>query len=202
MRSKNTLIGAVVLATLFAGACAEPPTQQVDAAKAALAEAEAAEAETYAPDALEDARSAMDAVQTELDTQQGKFALFRSFKDTETLIADATSKANAATSAAAAGKQQAMGDSQAAIEAAQGTLANAGTLIADLEGCRRRPKGFAADLAALQGNLDGLNSELSSAQSAHAAEDYFQARSQAESVSSRGSSLVADLEAAKSKLRC
>lgn len=202
MRSKKTLIGAVVLATLFAGACAEPPTEKIDAAKAALAEAEAAEAETYAPDALEDARSAMDAVQTELDTQQGKFALFRSYKDAETLIADAASKANAAKSAASAGKQQAMEDSQAAIETAKATLANAGTLIADLEGCRRRPKGFAADLAALQGTLDGLNSELASAESAHASEDYFQARSQADSVNSRGGTLVADLEAAKTKLRC
>jgi hypothetical protein len=202
MRSKNILIGMAALVALLAGACAEPPTQQVDAARAALSDAEAAEAETYAPEALESARSAMDAVQTELDAQQAKFALFRSYKQTETLITDAIAKAGAAKDAAVAGKKQAMADSQAAIDAAKATLDNAGTLIADLEGCRRRPKGFAADLAALKGNLDGLMSELSSAESSHSREAYIQARSQAETVNGRGQTLVADLEAAKQKLRC
>jgi hypothetical protein len=202
MRSKNILIGTVAMVALLAGACAEPPKQQVDAATAALKDAEAAEAETYAPEALEAARSAMDAVQTELDAQQAKFALFRSYKQTETLVADAIAKAGTAKDAAVAGKKQAMADSQSAIDTAKATLDNAGTLIADLEGCRRRPKGFAADLSALKGNLDGLMSELSSAESSHSREAYFQARSQAEAVNGRGQTLVSDLEAAKTKLRC
>jgi hypothetical protein len=95
-----------------------------------------------------------------------------------------------------------MDDSQAAIAAAQATVGTAEGYLADLEGCRRRPKGFAADLAALQGNLDGLKSELSSAESSHANGDYFQARSKADSVNSQGGTLVTDLEAAKQKLRC
>lgn len=202
MRSKTILIGSMMLAALLAGACAEPPQQEIDAAKAALAEAEAAEAEAYAPEVLQSAQQAMDAVQSELDAQQAKFALFRSYNAAQELASQAQAKAQEAVAAAEEGRQQAMEEAQAAVESAQATLAQAETLIGDLENCRRKPKGFATDLAALKGTLDGLDAELTTAEASLAGEEYAQAISQAESVNTQGATLVADLEAAKTKLGC
>jgi hypothetical protein len=202
MRNKTLLVGTIVLTAALAAGCAKPPQEHVDAAKAALAAAETAGAKNYAADKLRAAQDAMNAVQNELDAQQAKVALFRSYKQTEELVTQATDKANEAAAAAAAGKQKAHDDAASAIEAANASLASADSAMTALEGCRRKPKGFAADMTTMKGTLDGLKGEIATAQSSMASEDYLGATSQAETVKTQADTLVADLEAAKKKMGC
>jgi hypothetical protein len=202
MRNTKVVLGtALVLVTLTAG-CAKPPQVEWDAAKAALTAAENAQAGLYAENELRAAREAGNAVQAEIDAQAGKFALFRSYKTAKQLIADATTKANDAAAAAAAGKQRAMEEANAALEAARTALADASAKIAEVEGCPRKPKGFAADMATMKGNLDGLTAEVTRIEGLVASEDYLGAKSAADALAGQAGTLTADLDAAKTKMGC
>jgi hypothetical protein len=203
MTRKTTLFGVALLATaLLAVGCAKPPQQELDAAKAALSDAEAAQAQSYAGSELAAARDALNAAQAEIDAQNAKFALFRSYKSASTMLADASTKATAAKDAAVAGKAKAKQEAEAAVQTAKDAVAQAQAKLTELEGCRRRPKGFAEDLATLKGQVDALAASAAGLDSQLTSEDYLGAKSAAESLTSQAQTLVADLDAAKTKIRC
>ena len=184
MRKNNVVIGSLVLTmTVLAVGCAKPPQQELDSAKAAVTAAEQAEAPKYAPDAWDKAQQAMNAVNAEMEAQNAKFALFRSYTKAKQLIADATNAANAA------------GEMDA------GDLI-AGQYINDLQKCRRKPKDLRKDLEVMKGNMDGYHSQVTEIEGAFGREDYFGAKSQAESLKGQVDTMVNELEAAKKKLRC
>ena len=70
-------------------ACSKPPEQAIQASGAALEEAKAAGAETYAPDALQQAQDLLAQAEAAKKTQDEKFVLFRSYKDSEALYGQA-----------------------------------------------------------------------------------------------------------------
>ena len=203
MRKNNVVIGSLVLTmTVLAVGCAKPPQQELDSAKAAVTAAEQAEAPKYAPDAWDKAQQAMNAVNGEMEQQNAKFALFRSYTKAKQLIADATNAANAAKEAAVAGKEKAKNEAQAAIDAVKASLEKAGQYINDLQKCRRKPKDLRKDLEVMKGNMDGYNSQVTEIEGAFGREDYFGAKQQAESLKGQVDTMVNELEAAKTKLRC
>ena len=203
MRKNNVVIGSLVLTmTVLAVGCAKPPQQELDSAKAAVTAAEQAEAPKYAPDAWDKAQQAMNAVNAEMEAQNAKFALFRSYTKAKQLIADATNAANSAKEAAVAGKEKAKNEAQAAIDAVKASLEKAGQYINELQKCRRRPKDLRKDLEVMKGNMDGYHSQVTEIEGAFGREDYFGAKSQAESLKGQVDTMVNELEAAKKKLRC
>ena len=74
--------------------------------------------------------------------------------------------------------------------------------MTELAACRRQPKDFKKDMEAMKGTLDGLAAQTAGIDSAIAAEDYFGAKSQADSLKGSADALVADMAAAKEKIRC
>lgn len=203
MRSKTILIGSVLLScVLLVTGCAKPPQAELDALKASVAGAESAQAETYSATELAAARDAHAAAQAEIDAQAKKFALFRSYKKANELIADANTKAKAAQEAAVAGKAQAKADAEAAVAAAKAAVAALQTAITELEACRRKPKGFAEDLAQLKGRFDALNAQAAGLDSQLASEDYNGAKSTADSITSSAATLTTDIQGAKDKIGC
>lgn len=203
MRRNTFVVGVMVLAlAVLAVGCAKPPQQELDGAKAAMTSAEQAEAAKYAPDAWDKAQQAMNAVNAELEAQNAKFALFRSYTKTKQLIVDATNAANEAQAAGVAGKEQAMNEAQAAIDAVKGALEGAQAALSDLENCRRKPKDLRKDLELMKGNLDGYASQLPEIEGAFAREDYFGAKAQAESLKGQVDAMTTELVEAKAKIRC
>jgi len=203
MRRNTFVVGVLVLAlAVLAVGCAKPPQQELDGAKAAMTSAEQAEAPKYAPDAWDKAQQAMNAVNAELEAQNAKFALFRSYTKTKQLIVDATNAANEAQTAAVAGKEKAMNEAQAAIDAVKGALDGAQAALSDLEKCRRKPKDLRKDLELMKGNLDGYASQLPDIEGAFAREDYFGAKAQAESLKGQVDAMTTELVEAKAKIRC
>jgi hypothetical protein len=91
---------------------------------------------------------------------------------------------------------------QVAVDAVKASLTNAETLLTDLAACKRKPKGFAKDLEQLQGSLQGLKDVLPGIESAFAQEDFFGAKSQAQSLDQQVGTLVTDLTNAKTKINC
>lgn len=203
MRSKTMLIGSVLLScALLVTGCAKPPQVELDGLKADISAAEAAQADSYASSELSAAREAQNAVNAEVDVQAKKFALFRSYKKTQELIADAKTKAKAAQDAAVANKAKAKSEAEAAVAAAQAAVTAVQTAVTELEGCPRKPKGFSEDLAQIKGRVDALAAGVSGLSSKVASEDYLGAKSEADSLASQAATLTTDIEAAKTKIKC
>lgn len=182
-------------------ACQEPPTQQLTNAEGVLSHAVDAEAGVYAQTELEAARTSLAAAKSEIETQNGKFALLRRYGDAEKMLTEAHAKAEDAVTAAREGKEKARAQAESDYAEVQDSLTEAGTLLAELEGVSRKPKGFTTDLEAMHGRLDGLGAEASSIEDAIAAQKYLDAQSRAQSLRDQISPLVTDMQSVKEKLR-
>jgi DNA repair exonuclease SbcCD ATPase subunit len=201
--SRRVLVAVgLVLAMVGLAACAKPPQATIDQAKAALEAAGQAEAATYAGAAWDKAQQSMNAAMAEIEVQAQKFALFRSYKKTNELLATAQQDAAAAQSAAIEGKAAARAAVEQAIAGLEASFAQADAALAALDTCRKRPKGFKADLEIMKGNVDGLRGQLANVQSTAAAEQYLQAKTMAEQLAAQLATVVTDLENARTKLGC
>lgn len=192
---------ALLAVGVMAVGCAKPPQVELDALKAKMGEVQA-EASKWAPEAWQKAQDAMNAVNAEVDAQNAKFALLRSYSKAKELITTATTESDAAATAAAEGKSRWQADAQAAVDAAKAAVAAADTAMMDLDKCRRKPKGFSKDMEMMKGNLDGLKAQIAGLDSAMAAEDYQAAKSSADSLKASLDSMSMEMANAKTKIRC
>jgi colicin import membrane protein len=196
VRNKSVVTGLLVLTVLGMAACSKPPEQAMQAGSAALEEAKAAGAETYAPDALQAAQDALNRAEAEKKAQDEKFVLFRSYKSSEEMYAQAKVELDAATQAAAAGKELAKADATAAIEAAKAALASANEALA----AAPKSKDSKADLELWANDLSTYATTVTEAEAAIASEDYLGAKSQAESVTAKATEISASIQAAIEKV--
>lgn len=204
MRARSLVVRLLVvtLPLVLVAGCAKPPQVELDKAKAALNTAAEADAATYAPEAWQAAQDAMNAVNAEMEVQANKFALFRSYKNTNQLIAAAETAATEAEQAGRAGKEKGRQEAQAALDMVRTALTDAQNMLAELDKCKRKPKGFKQDMELLQGNLDGLNASLPEVESAMSGEEFLTAKSLAEQLQQRVDTFAADIAAAKTKINC
>jgi hypothetical protein len=201
-RIKPYVLVAVTGIVLAAAGCARPPQDQIQAAQDAVAQASQVEAESYAPEAWGKAQQSMSAAMAEVEAQQARFALTRSYKTTRQLLDTARADAEAAKIAAEEGKRQAAADAEAALLAVTESLVRADEMLGALAACPRRPKGFAQDLELLKGSVEGLRSQVTDVESVIADEDYLEGKSLAESLRDEVDEIVADLDSARAKLGC
>ena len=89
MRRKTLYLGLVVLALVALVGCAKPPQELVNSVQTAIDGVKQAGAEMYAPDALAKVTDLFSQAQAEIETQNGKFALFRSYKKAEEVLKQA-----------------------------------------------------------------------------------------------------------------
>jgi len=204
MRRNLFVVAFVLVLAVMAVGCAKPPQQEIDAAKAALTAAEQAEATIYAPDAWTEANTADAAVKAELDAQQAKFALFRSYKKASELIAAAQKAADDAKAAGTANKEQAKTEATTTINDIKTAVASTTTLIADMEKCRRKPKEFKKDMELMKGNFDGLATQVAPLEAKLTAPttNFLDLKREAEALKGQVAALTTELEAAKAKIKC
>jgi len=205
MRKSQVFVGVLLLvAAVLAVGCAKPPQMEIDAVKAAMTAAEQAEAPKYAAEAWDKAQQAMNAVNAELEAQNAKFALFRSYTKAKQLIVDATTAINAAKDAGIAGKEKAKADAQAAIDAAKAALDGATAMFASIEKCPRArgAKEVKKDLETVKGNLEGYKNQLTELGTKFTSEDFFGAKAQADTLKGLVDPVAKDLEGIKTKFKC
>jgi hypothetical protein len=200
--NKWAVVGVAALTLAVAAGCAKPPQQDIDALTAAMQAADQAEAPKYAADAWNNAQQARNAVNAELEAQANKFALFRSYAKTKELIATASSAAASARDAGIAGKEAARNAANDALAAAKASLDAASAAMTELGNCKRKPKDFKKDMEAMQATLDGYMAQVAGIESAIGSEDFFGARSQADSLKGQVDTLAADMQGAKAKIKC
>jgi len=190
---KRFWLGLAVLAMVLATvACAKPPQGDIDAAKAAMDDAQPM-AEKWASTEWQAAQSSMSAAQAEIDAQNQKW--LKNYDKAKEMLAQTKADAEAAKAAATTNMETAkneattaIADATAAIEAAKTALAGA-------------PKGkdTKADLALFQQELDGMATTLTEAQTAMQSEDYNTAKDKANSIKEKAASISDQIAQAAAK---
>jgi hypothetical protein len=160
-------------------------------------EATAAGAETYAPDALQNAQDLMSQADAEKKTQDEKFVLFRSYKDSEGLYNQAAAEFASAKQAAEAGKEQAGVDATAAIDGAKAAVAAAREALAGAP----KSKDSKADLDLWANDLNTYDATIVEAEGAMTTGDYLGAKAQADSVTAKAGEISASIQAAIEKVQ-
>lgn len=192
------LIGAVMVLALGVSSCAKPPVAEMDAAKAAIAKAEQMEAAEYAAGDLRAAQDSLQKAEAEVLTQNGKFALFRSYKKATALYLSATTMAQTAEQNAVKNKEQFRKDSEAAIAQAQTDIAAVKELLASKEvAALKRGKETREALKQIEAELVAADSTLTTqVQQMHTSEKYKQSLSMAKQVGGKVQSLMSEIQQA------
>jgi chromosome segregation ATPase len=200
--SKQMKSLAVLAIVVLGSACQKPPQAELDAMRQAALDAAADQPLLYAPDAWQNAEQAMLAVDEEIAAQAEKFSLTRSYKKTSELISAADAAVGTARDQAKQTMQQMTDETGEALTATRSALDSSRALLAELGACKRKPKGFATDLEALDAQLTALTAQADELEQLLADRELMDAEALAGSVLSGAEALAADLENAKSKLGC
>lgn len=128
---KSIWKAGVFLSTLvFIAGCAKVPQEAIESATVMIEDAQMQEADIFAPDLFTAAQDSFNAAQTEIDLQNGKFALTRSYDEAEHLLASASELARQATETGIVRKQEMRTETENLLTEARETAADAKTLLA------------------------------------------------------------------------
>jgi len=196
MLSKKTMLfGLMMVALIAMWGCAKAPQEAIDAARAAVDAARAAEADRYAPDLFKAAEDTLAAAMAEVEVQNGKFALTRSYGAAQKLLAAALAAANNAKEAAAANKVKMQGEAQQLLLDAQAALTASKDLL------KRAPRGkeTRAALEAMQGDLTSIETMLAEANTAMTNGDFKTAYDKAKACVNNANAIAEEIKMAMEK---
>ncbi len=160
-----------VLIVLLVAACAKPPQADIDAARAAVADAaKNPDVVAYVPDALKSAQDKLAQMETELTAKH--------YDKVKTIAQDARATAVAAVADAATAKAKAQADATALIAALKQALPDAAKKLADA----RRVRGVKLDFAALTKQLGDAQVAVADADNDLANGNYASALQKANAV--------------------
>lgn len=187
MKTKRYLVPVVL--SLAVASCAKPPEADIQAARAALDSARAAGAVEYASQSLTVAEDAMAKLDAEIQAQQGRFFMVRSYDQARQEATTAAAAARLATSEAVMAKEKARSESSELLARANTLLTEAGELLA----VAPAGKGTAMDIAAMTADVQSASQTLQEAQQAFDAGRYQEA-------SAKASGAVAAIEGVKAAI--
>ncbi len=160
-----------VLVVLAVAACAKPPQADIDAARAAVANAaKNADVVAYAPDTLKSAQDKLAQMDTELAAKH--------YDKVKTIALDARATAETALNDAARNKEKAQADAATLIDALKKALPDAGRKLA----AAKRVRGVKLNFAGLTAGLAAAKTSLANADRDLAAGDFASALQKANAV--------------------
>ncbi|MGA2477877.1 MAG: DUF4398 domain-containing protein [Spirochaetia bacterium] len=160
-----------VLLVLAMAACAKPPQADIDAARAAVANAaKNADVVAYAPDTLKSAQDKLAQMDTELAAKH--------YDKVKTIALDARATAETAVNDAARNKEKAQADATTLIDALKKAMPDATKKIA----AAKRVKGIKLDFKALEQQMTAAKAAISDAEKDLAAGDFANALQKASAV--------------------
>ena len=186
-----------VAAALLFFACASAPKEEIAATQAAIQSAQNDDVRMYAPDSLKAAEDTLSKAMAEVQTQDDKFAMSRDYKAASDLLKTAKDDAAKAVSDAQANKAKAKADAEAILSTLPTLFADAAKALATA------PKGkdTKAELEALQADLKSAEEAAASASQAMTQEMFADALAQASTAKSKADSVIAQVIAAKEKIK-
>lgn len=193
MRRTTAAFTGGVLTLLVA--CAQAPSEAIGGANEAFEKARAAGAEEYAPEAWQLAQDSLKSATAEVQAQDEKFVLSRSYAEATRLLEKATKAAEAAASEAASAREKAKQRAEAAIRDAQAAVQAAQTAL------DRAPRGkrTRADLDSMRSQLETLTASLDKAREAFNAGMYLEVESSAHTVTEQAHAISSNVGQGKAK---
>jgi len=191
-----TFASLFALAILFTG-CAKLPEVEIANAKAAVEAAKVAEADRYVPAEYQALSDSLNAAMTEIENQKSKFAMFRSYKNV-------TAKLNNVVVLAEPVKEYALIRKEEVKEEAQQMLAEATTLVSEVNTLiARAPRGKEGKeaLEAIKNDLALVEATLAEVSTLIESGDYMTALDKVNAATEKGNSLKMELEEVIAKTR-
>lgn len=188
------------LAAMFAmvvmfSSCAKLPEAEIANAKAAVEATKATEADRYVPAEYRALQDSLNVAMTEIETQNSKFALLRSYKKANVMLSNVVTLSNTVKENAAVRKEEVKNQ-------AQQSLAEATTLVAEVkELITKAPKGKEGKeaLEAIQNDLALVEASLAEVSTLINNGDYLTAVDKVKAAGEKAASLKAELEEAIAK---
>lgn len=196
MRRTATFLMMFFLMVLLAG-CASAPQEDIDAAKAAIQSSKDAQADQYAGDDFQAAEGLMNQANAEIETQNAKFALFRSYDKAKELLGQAKAAGDKAKAAAIEGKAAAKTDAESSLEAAKAAVEAAKAILTKAP----KGKGTRAEVEAMQADITGYESSLADIQAQLNNEEFLDAAAKAKAVKEKADEITQQVQAAIDKRR-
>lgn len=197
MKTRLWSVCALILGLVLIAGCAKPPAEAIEAARQALENAKTAQASEYAPRSLANAENAQSTLQAELKAQEGKFALFRSYKKATEMAAAAKAAGEQAVQDANTAKEQARKESEAMIGQVKAAIVEAKDMLAKAP----RGKGSQMDIKALEADIAATETSLAEVERTYAEGAYLRCKAKAQatlqSVNNIKSTITAAIEMRK-----
>ena len=171
---KKSIVALVFVGFLIAlSSCAKAPTEEIEAAKAALARAESnADAREYAPDSIARAKSLVERMDAAVEEKE--------YESAKNLALEAVSAAEKVIEDGASAKEKARNDAAAAISSAKDLLSEVETSLT----AAGKVRGIALDVSATEQELGSAAQEITSAESDFAKEAFTSAQTRAQNARS------------------
>lgn len=193
--SKYLVVALALTLMVMLAACAKQPTQEMDAAKAAVDAAIAAGGDKYAKEEVKGLNDELTAATDEIKVQDGKF--FKNYDKATEILAKVKANADTLTTEIPAKKEKAKNDAQAAIDAAKAAVNDAKALLAKAP----RGKGTKADIEALRADVAGLEASIKEAEGLMGTEDYMAASDKANGVKEKAAEVSNQITQAIEKVK-
>jgi hypothetical protein len=195
MFKRFSLAEAVLMLLALVAGCSKPPEAEMAAATQGLDAARAAESEQYAPASYRTAMDSLNAAAAEKTTQDGKFALFRSYGKSKEMYIRAKALADKAVADANTEKERVK-------QEVMGMMANVKTAIDEATAALdKAPKGkdTKAELELIKNDLAALTPGYADAEADFNNGKYLAAKAKFEGVMQKAKSISDEIAAAVAK---
>ena len=192
-RKMRYFVLAIAVVFMFAG-CANPPAQELDAAKAGIQGVATAGAEKYAPEELKKLNDQLSAANDEIKAQEGKW--FKGYDKSKEMLVKIKADADNLKPTLAARKEEAKKNAATAQDAARAAVDEARNLLA------KAPAGkeSRAEIEAMKADVKGLEEGLSEVEKLVKGEDYRSATDKAKAISEKAAAVSDQVKKATEKV--
>ncbi|HBR22039.1 MAG TPA: hypothetical protein DD713_05655 [Nitrospiraceae bacterium] len=191
MKAVKYLLLGLIAAALLAG-CGKQPTQDIDAAKAAV-DTVAVDAEKFAPEDAKVIKDSLQAAMDEVKTQDGK--TFKNYDKAKDMLTKVKSDADALKTAIPQKKEAAKNNAISAQDAAKTAAEEAKKLLAKAP----KGKGSKADIEAMKADIKGVEESLGEVQKLIEGENYGEAINKANAAKEKADSITEQVKQAREK---
>jgi len=194
MKLHRKVLSVLCFLTLMAG-CAQPPTDQINAAEQAVKDAQQSGAATYLPDDYAKIEGQIEALKAEVAEQDGKFALLRDYGKVQELAATAKTEAERVKTEAVKKMEEAKFAATQAHQAAQEAVKATLELVAHAPAGKDR-----AALESIKTDADALKASLNEVQMMMDKSDFLGAQTKAKAIQEKSQAVSREIEAALAKI--
>jgi len=190
MLKRKTSLGILaVLAAVWLAGCEKPPVQEQQAAQNAVEDARKAEGPKYAGKEFNTLQDSLKAANTEIETQNNKFALFRNYTQAKGTLGWVSTTGPKVAQKARDTKEQLRKEAEAALATAQAAVDTAAAKVA----MAPKSKDSKEEIQAMEGELETMRNSLQNVKNAIQSENFPEATSNAKAIA--GSAAQAQQEA-------